>query len=359
MEIRVKADPQPRSRSWLRRRWLQVILIVVSVALIAGAVLTVDWLARKTVTVDVDGGLRRLHTHASTVHAALTEAGVHLATEDLVFPAPETPLRDHMTITVRKAHTVLVHADGALHQVRTQARHPLDVLAELSVSLASHDLVEVDGQPYTLARLAGMGWDTPPGSIRVLRSATVQVVENGATLVLHTTQADVGRALDAAGVVLYVADRVIPDLSTPVADGLVIAIERSLPLTVIADGQTLVTRALGPTVGDALAQIGVAPVGLDTTIPPAETPLTAGMTVRVVRVSEELIVKEDPLPFETITRPDSTLARGEQRVIQEGSTGLRRRQIRVRLEDGQEVGRETVAEWIVQTPVPRIIAQGS
>jgi uncharacterized protein YabE (DUF348 family) len=355
----VSAEQGNKSRRSGRRRWLRIVAVSAAVVLVVGAVLTVDWLVRKTVTVDVDGSLRRLHTHADSVQAALTEAGVHLAAEDLVFPAPETPLRDHMTITVRKAHTVFVQADGVLHSLRTQARHPLDVLAELSVSLAAHDLVEVDGQPYTLTRLAAQGWNTPPLSIRVLRSATIQVVENGTTLVLHTTQADVGRALDAAGVSLYVADRVIPDLSTPVADGLVIAIERSLPLTVVADGQTIVTRALGPTVGDALAQIGVAPVGLDMTIPPLETPLTANMTVQVVRVSEDLILKEEPIPFETIIRRDSTLAPGEQRVIQEGIEGLRRRQVRVRLEDGQEVSRETVAEWIAQTPVPRVIAQGS
>jgi uncharacterized protein YabE (DUF348 family) len=155
-----------------------------------------------------------------------------------------------------------------------------------------------------------------------------------------------------------VADRVIPDLSTPVADGLVIAIERSVPLTVIADGQALATRALGPTVGDALAQVGVAPVGLDMTIPPLETPLTAGMTVQVVRVSEDLVLKEDIIPFETITRRDSSLSPGERHVIQEGVEGLQRRQVRVRLENGQEVSRETVAEWVVATPVPRIIVQG-
>lgn len=347
---------QPRPNA--RRLWLRIMLAGVMIALVSGAVLTVDWLARKTVTVDIDGNLRRLHTHAASVQNALTEAGVHLAPEDLVFPPPETPLRDHMTITVRKAHMVVVQTDGALYSLRTQARHPLDVLAELSISLGAHDLVEVDGQPHTLARLATQGWNIPPRSIRVLRSATIQVVEHGATLVLHTTQADVGRALDAAGVTLYVADRVIPDLSTPVADGLVIAIERSVPLTVIADGQALATRALGPTVGDALAQVGVAPVGLDMTIPPLETPLTAGMTVQVVRVSEDLVLKEDIIPFETITRRDSSLSPGERHVIQEGVEGLQRRQVRVRLENGQEVSRETVAEWVVATPVPRIIVQG-
>ena len=82
------------------------------------------------------------------------------------------------------------------------------------------------------------------------------------------------------------------------------------------------------------------------------------MTIRFVRVNEELITQEEPIPFTTITHPDSTLEAGEERVIQEGADGLRRWQVRTRNEDGRAVSRETVAGWIVATPVPRIVAQG-
>jgi uncharacterized protein YabE (DUF348 family) len=320
--------------------------------------LAADRLIRKAVTIEVGGSIQRLHTHAGTVREALADAGISLDAEDLVQPPPQSALRDGMTITVRKAHAIAVHVDGTLRLVRTQAVHPLDVLAEQAISVGAHDEVHVNGQAYPAQQLAHMRWSAPAATLRVIRSVTMKLVEGETTQVLHTTQADVGRALDAAGVTLYLADRIAPDPSTPVAEGLIVAIERSLPLTVIADGHTLATRALGPTVGDALAQIGVAPTGLDTTIPPLEAPLTAGMTIRVVRVSEELIAHEEPIPFTTITRRDSALSAGEERVIQEGADGLRRLQLRKRSEDGRVVGRETVAEWIVRAPTPRIIAQG-
>ncbi len=341
-----------------RRRWKRAVLIAASAALIAGGALAADYLTRKTVTIDVSGSIQHLHTRAGTVREALRDAGILLDPEDVVHPAPQSPLRDGMTITVRKAHAVAVQVDGTLRQVRTQAVHPLDVLEEQAIPVGEHDVVQVNGQAYPSQQLEQIGWEAPAATIRVVRSVTMKLVEGETTQVLHTTQADVGRALDAAGVTLYLADRITPGPSTPVADGLIVAIERSLPLTVIADGQTLSTRALGPTVGDALAQIGVAPADLDTTIPPLEASLTAGMTIRVVRVSEELVTRDEPIPFTTITHRDSTLDTGEERVIQEGADGLRRLQIRKRSEDGCVVSREMVAEWIVRTPVPRIVAQG-
>jgi uncharacterized protein YabE (DUF348 family) len=335
-----------------------VVLIAAGAALIASGALAADRLTRKSVTVDVDGAIQSLHTHAGTVREALADAGVALDPEDLVHPPLQSALRDGMAITVRKAHAVALQVDGTLRQVRTQATHPLAVLAEQAITVGAHDEVLINGQAYPAQQLEQLGWGAPATTIRVVRSVTMRLVEGETTQVLHTTQADVGRALDAAGVALYLADRITPGPSTPVADGLIVAIERSVPLTVIADGQTLAARALGPTVGDALAQIGVAPAGLDTTIPPLETPLTAGMIIRVVRVSEDLTTEEEPIPFTTITRQDSTLGAGEERVIQEGADGLRRWQVRTRSEDGRIVSRETVTEWIVRAPVPQIIAQG-
>jgi hypothetical protein len=190
-----------------------------------------------------------------------------------------------MTITVVKASAVALQVDDEVRRVRTQAITPLDMLAEQAIPVGPYDRVQVNGREFSPEELAA--WTGPVMSIRVVRSVAITVIDGCKIVAVHTTQADVARALDAAGVQLYLADRVIPDLSTPITPGMAIRIERSVPLTVQADGQQLNTRARGPTVGDVLAQIGLAPLGLDYTIPPLETPLTSGMTIRLVRVIEE------------------------------------------------------------------------
>ncbi|MCD4685857.1 MAG: G5 domain-containing protein, partial [Anaerolineae bacterium] len=180
----------------------------------------------------------------------------------------------------------------------------------------------------------------------------------GEPFVLHTTEIDVGRALDTAGLTLYLADRVTPDLSTAVAVGLVVRIERSLPVTLIADGHTLATRVRGATVAEALLAIALAPIGQDYTIPDLDAPLLPDMTIQLVRVTEALVTKDEPIPYITIYQPDASLPLDENRVLQEGIDGLRTREILVRYEDGTEVSREVQQEWIVQPPQPRMIVYG-
>jgi uncharacterized protein YabE (DUF348 family) len=340
-----------------RLRTIAAALALVAIVAIALAV-AADRLQRRTVTLAVDGSARHLHTRAETVEAVVREAGVTVAAEDAIQPAPETRVTDGMTISVQRAHVVaLLTGVGAL-PMRTQSIQPLDVLAEQDIAVGPYDVVEVDGQAYSRDDLTRMTWSAPAVTLRVLPSATLTVIDGEQPLVLHTTASDVGRALDAAGLTLYLADRLTPDLSAPVADGMAIHIERSVPVTVVADGQRLKTRALGPTVGDALAAIGLAPLGLDYTLPALETPLDADMTIQVVRVSESVESKDEAIPFVTLYRVDPALEPGAERVIQEGADGLRRWQIRVRYEDGREVSRAVVDEVVVRIATPRVIAYG-
>jgi uncharacterized protein YabE (DUF348 family) len=289
------------------------------------------------------------------VGKVLDEANVLIDPEDVIAPDPSAALQDGMTITVRKAHAVAVEADSEVRHVRTQAVDPLDILDEQHIRVGPYDVVRVDGQDYSYERLHKKSWQQPPVSIYVLRSATLKVTDGDDTLVIHTTAADVGRALDEAGIKLYLADRVTPGFSTPVRDGLAVLIERSSPVMLDVDGQRLASRTTGPTVGDALAVIGVAPVGLDYTIPPLDAPIEAGLVIRLVRVTEKIIVEREPIPFPEIRVPDDRLAPAEPRVLQEGVDGLLERQVRVRYEDGREVQRTVQEEQIIQTPTPRLI----
>lgn len=341
------------------QRWrVRALMVLAIVAILVVAAVLIYVFTQKTITLDVSGDVRRVRTHADTVRGVLDDEGILLDPEDMINPAPSTRLSGGETITVRKALVVAVEADGVTRQVRTQAVHPLDVLAEQSIAVGKYDVIQVDGQDFSLERLEARRWNTPARYIRVIRSATVEVLDRDRSLLVHTAQVDLGRALDTVGLTLYLADRVTPGLNTPVQDGLAVVIERSMPVTVMADGRLFSTRTLGPTVGDALAETGIAPVGLDYTIPPEDTPLVPDTLIRVVRVTENMIVEHEPVLFTVIRQPDPTLAAGEEKLVQEGVNGLRERQIRVRYEDGQATSRAVQNDRIIQPPVPRIIAFG-
>jgi uncharacterized protein YabE (DUF348 family) len=147
-------------------------------------------------------------------------------------------------------------------------------------------------------------------------------------------------------------------LSTLVVDGLAVTIERSMPITVAADGREITTRATGPTVGAALASIGLALIDLDYAIPSEETPLAPHMVIRIVRVTEEITQEREVIPYTTERRADPALKHGDEQIIRAGRDGLRERQILVRFENGQPISKVVLRESITEPPVPRLVAYG-
>lgn len=292
------APPVPTRRS--RRLLTGLVLALLLAAAGLAALYVALW---RPVTIALDGEQHAFRTSADTVGGALAEAGVTLLPADLVEPPPDARLQRGARITVQRANMVALYGEQGWQWVRTQSGQPLAVLAENGIAPGAHDVVEVNGQPYTVADFNAGAWRQALISLRVRPSAAIQVVEDGAARWVHTTATEVGRALDDAELALYLGDRITPDLAAPVRDGMQVRIERALPLTVIADGERVETRAVGPTVADALAAIGIAPLGQDYTIPALETPLSPHMMIRVVRVAEQLVSKEDRVPFSTICRP--------------------------------------------------------
>src|SRR5262249_47975136 len=158
--------------------------------------------------------------------------------------------------------------------------------------------------------------------------------EKGVAKTVQTVHRTVGEVLYDAGLALYLADVIEPNPAALIGSDRRITIRRSVPITFQADGRTLATRTHGKTVGAALAEIGIALVGLDYVTPGESSPVASGMTIRVVRVTEDEEIEQSPLPFKQITQPDPTLPIDTRRVIQQGIPGVQEQRLRIRREDG-------------------------
>jgi 3D (Asp-Asp-Asp) domain-containing protein len=176
---------------------------------------------------------------------------------------------------------------------------------------------------------------------------------------LYSTQPTVGEALLAQGVLLYLGDRVTPSLGSRVLAGMRIYIERSTPVVISADGNTMRTRSQRDTVGDVLAQEGVALMGKDYSLPVSNTPLAEGMRIQVVRVREELEIEQQLIPFETKWVPDSEMRIDTQQLVQTGESGVIKSRYRVTYENEQEISNLLEDEWIDHPPSDKIIAYGT
>jgi uncharacterized protein YabE (DUF348 family) len=333
--------------------------IVLSFFLISGllamAFAVIYTFAAPSVTLVIDGVRREVRTRESDVAAILRSQGILLEAEDILSPAAETSTRNGLLITLDKANQVAIEADGTEQRIRTHETLPQAILQLAGVTMGEHDVMFIDGQPFTGT------WESlrAPRYVRIVRAVAVSVRDGDEETRFFTVANTVAQALSEAQVALYVADRVQPALDAPLpADG-TIAISRAKPFSVLADGRTLQTRAYEDTVGEALISAGVPLLGLDYTVPDESTPLTEGMLIRVVRVTERDDVKRTEIDFESVYQSDDSIPPDTERIIQQGSKGLLETRTRVRLENGVEVSRDTPRLVVVRTPQNALIAVGA
>jgi uncharacterized protein YabE (DUF348 family) len=354
---------------------------LVALACIVGALAAGYRAALTPVTLVVDGQVQRLRTHQDTVAALLMDAGLTLHPEDIVNPALETTLEPGLTVEVQCARPVFISADGHSLLLRTHATSVEAVLEEARVSLGPNDEVDVEGELVPPNRSAGHSVDAldldlarssrdasrrnaaaTAGPIRIIvhRAVPFTLHEDGRATTLYTAASTVGEALRRAGLTFYLADGVRPGLGERLSAGMHLYVDRSIPVTVQADGRTLRTRTHRERVDEVLADLGVVLTGEDYTVPALDAPLWEEATIRVVRVSERFLIEQEPIPFESTWQPDPDLEIDQpQRVLQEGVPGVFERRIRVRYEDGQEVSRQVDSEHVAVPPTIKIIGYGT
>ena len=305
-----------------------------------------------SVTLSVDAEQRVVRTHQPTVELLLADLGLALRPEDRIAPALETALAPEMTVNIRRAHPVVFVVDGRERMAYVHEESPADLLAQMDVELGAHDTFNVESPLATDPR------DTRFRLV-VERGVPVVLEEGAVQTSLYTQAKTVGEVLLENDIQLYRADRVFPDAATPVQSGLHIRLERSIPVTVRVDGHTLRTRTHRDRAGELLADLGMILSGQDYTIPALDASLDDGTEIRVVRVSESVIVEQSPIPFDTIWRPDPDMELDHQGLTQEGKPGVLERRIRLRYEDGQIVDRRVEGESVVLPPTHRVMGYGT
>jgi len=378
-------------RNFIRNvaRWRpQPGLLAITIMLALGSLMTAGYLStRAEVTLVLNGLVWHLRTHQTSVEAFLNEAGLEVYPEDMVSPGLAAPIRPGGTITVQQARSVTIEADGRMISLRTHADSVPEILRETGIAFKPHDRIVVNGQETTLEaalpasaasgssgglqasglrarpersrRGKGLSAEIAPLHIVLRRAVPIHVNDDGVPTTIYTACPTVGEALRTEDITLYLGDRVEPSLGSPVSTGMRVYIQRSVPVAVAVDGRTIKTRTQHETVADVLAQETVALVGNDRVEPKGDVPVADGMAIQVVRVKEVIAVEQDPIPFETAWQPEDGLELDQQRLNQEGVDGLTKRRIQVVHENGQEVSRVMEDEWVDHEPTTKVIAYGT
>ena len=330
------------------------------------------------VTIQVDGVAERLRTHRSNVGALLADLDLDLSPSDLIVPSPSTPLQADLLVEVTRTPRLSIQVDGVTREVATWSSTLGEALRDADLVLNPYDEVWLDDKQLsldtplaalrnrqsegTMPRRAAprrlMNQVSPSVSLVVRRAIPLHVRDQGHQYIIYTTAPTIGEALLREDIPIYLGDIVQPGLGSPLSTGMHVFIQRSTPIIIQTDGETLRTRTRQQTVGDALAEQGVAVVGMDRVTPSMLEPVADSVEIRVTRVQEAIEVEQDVIGFETMLSPDDDLEIDRQQVAVQGAEGITNWRYRVMYEDGQQVSRSLQDTWVAQDPVDRVIAYG-
>ena len=351
-----------RTRPRSRVPWSTIItgLVVVGLGMAVWA-----WLAGGTpVTVIVNGAPVRLRTHSPDISGAVQAAGVGPTDVAFADPPLDSPLKPGDSIQLLERLPVIVHADGQTRQVTSTSASPADIVRQAGLTVGPADSIRLDRvlifSPAAIkADPALASAPSLPREITVVRARTVVVSQGGSPVAFQTSASTLGEALIAAGYTLYEGDLVNPPPDTLIPpEGLQVSITPAIPVIVQADGRDQATRTRQSTVGGLLAELGLTPDGGDYAIPGLQTPVTPGLTVHLVRSQQQEQDERLPIAFTTTFVPDPDMELDQQREVQPGEPGVMVRRSIVQLEDGVEVSRAVVDQWVESQPQPRVVAYG-
>ena len=252
-------------------------------------------------------------------------------------------------------NVLLLDGDQSI-SLQADSLTPAAILAQAGLMLDPADVILFHGA------ILPEDFSLPPGATYILqirRAHTLTLVTPDGQTTLHSAAASLGQALAQTGLQLYAADYIEPPLETPLNTDLTVTYRPAQDLIVSVDGQTVSMKSSAQTVGQALAQGGIALLGLDKSLPVESDPLPADGQIKIYRVSETVTLEQKSIPFSKKYEYSAELAVGTQKILQPGEVGFSVSRVRVRYEDGQEVSRTTEAETVLRAPQDSLVSLGT
>jgi len=278
-------------RSTVLSRNIKIIAATGAAVILTGAAVGATQLD-KAVNLSVDGASTATHVFGTTVGDLLESQGVAVKPGDVVVPAVDASLSDGDTVLVKYARDLTLTIDGKTRTVTTTE-------------------TTVDG-----ALLA------------------VGLRGEGARLSVSRSQA-IGR------------------------QGLALSIVTPKSVTVTVDGKTTTKTITAATVGEALGQLGVTLGKADKVNPPVSTALASGVKIAVQRLTTKDVTRTVAVGYSTTRKPSGNLYTDQKKVATKGVAGVRTITERHTLKDGKVVSTKQISSVVTKKPVNAVVLVGT
>jgi uncharacterized protein YabE (DUF348 family) len=245
--------------------------------------------------------------------------------------------------------TVALTLDGEERVIKTHANTIQDIFNDLNISLRSEDYLSLAANTEIKNNL----------SIVWKPARQVEVIQDQEKKTYWTAADTVEEFLKEQNIAINEYDKLNQNPDAKLKQDMKIAIQRAFPLKVVVGGKEQDVWSTSTTVADFLSQQGITLNEMDRVEPALKQNVTKDAVINVIRVEKVTDVVEEPISYAVITKNDSKLEKGKQKVVTEGQEGLLSKEYEVILENGKEVSRKLVSEKKLKEKQDKVVAMGT
>lgn len=246
-------------------------------------------------------------------------------------------------------NTVTMTANGEKTEVKTHAETVGDFLEEQEIQVSEHDFLS---QPADAAieEDVALEWEKA-------KEYTINV--DGQKTAAWTTDDQVKDILAKAEIKTTEYDKVSPGLDEKVDADTAISVEKAYEVTILDGLEKKKVWSTSTTVADFLKQNKISLGELDRVENGMDEMVVPNSEVKVVRVEKVTDVVEDSVKFAEVTKKDSSILKGKEKLVQKGENGRVAKTFEVVKENGKEVKRVLKNEKTVKEAKKQVKAVGT
>ncbi|MEN2766734.1 ubiquitin-like domain-containing protein [Ornithinibacillus xuwenensis] len=253
-----------------------------------------------------------------------------------------------MLFQVTQKEVVLVE-NGKDSTIDTHANTVEELLEEVGITVAEHDQLSHDID-VTIVDGMKIEYDT---------AHKVTVVVDGNEKVYYSVADTVNGFLEENKLSITERDEISHNLDEAINGDLTITIKQAFEVAIQDGGKEVKAWSTGGSVQDLLAVNNITLSELDKIEPAIDEAVTKDTTISIVRVEKKTEEVTESIAFQTETRTDSSMEKGEETVLASGTDGSVVKTYEVTYENGKEVTRELLEEEVTKESENRIVVVGT
>lgn len=244
---------------------------------------------------------------------------------------------------------VVLSENGEVRTIETHADTVKELLQEVKITVGEHDYLS---QNIHTEITNGM-------EIAYKKANKVILAVDGKEKMYYTVADSVGAFLKENNIAISDRDDVSKDLTDAIQNGMNIAINQAFQVTIQDGGKEVKAWSTGGTVEELLKKNAITLSELDKLKPAKDDVVTKDTKISIVRVEKKKEEVTDTVAFKTETREDSSMGKGQKKVLAAGKDGTVVKTYEVTYENGKEVDRKLLDEKVTAESENRVVAVGT